>query len=230
MDYEFGFLFGKTVMPNDDLELWLAVDRFSEAIQDLVSNSKPISDAEILVITERILNENLNSDLICGIAKRKLVDSVVNLHRLVDEYSFKPAWLRERFPTVWAAVKRRMANGKMVIMPTQMGRYVQVLKYVLNLAEGGIADVYVGGIDDQCVGHVTVSFSKLILKGTKRMDELFGRLRFCDSIDIESSDNRIAVSLTVPNLMMREEDFLSRNRPKKAWVLQWNKEFNQGGF
>ena len=229
MAYEFGFLFGKTIMDPQDLDRWLKVDDFTESIRNLVSERKPIGDTEVLQITERILNENLNSDMICGVKRQKLAESVVKLRSQVSEYTFKPAWLKEKFPGVWSAIRSKINNENLVVMPVQMCRYIQVLKYILNLEDLGTAEVYVYGIDAENVGHATASFKQLSITGSRQTDELFGRLRFCDSIDIEINDERIEVLMTVSNLMVKESDL---GRSRKAWVLQWNQDLkskmNQG--
>lgn len=224
MASDFGFLFGKTIMAPQDLDRWLKVKDFSDAIKDLVFDSKPITDAEVLDIINRILSKNVQSETICGVQRDKLVESTVRYREQVFEYQFKPSWLREHFPSLWRQIRSKVSNEGMVVMPIQMGRFVHVLKFISNQVDSGSVEMFVGGIDDKNSGHITVLFPKLNVTGTKAMDEFFGRLRFCDSIDVEVVEDHIEVALTVPNLMVKESDFVAKNKPKKAWVLQWNQD------
>lgn len=224
MAYEFGFLFGKTIMKPQDLDRWLKVEKFASGIRSLVEGNKPIGDVEILRLADSILNEDLNSDSICGVNREKLAESVVDLRTRIDKYSFKPAWMRERYPSLWRMIKDKMVNEHLDILPIQMSRLNQVLKYVTNLKDNGMAEVFVYGLDEQNTCHITVSFERMSAVGTKQMDELFGRLRFCDSLDIEINDGKIEAAITVPDLMIKAEELASRRQLNRAWVLRWNQD------
>ena len=232
MAYEFGFLFGKTIMKPQDLDRWLKVEKFADGIRSLVESNKAIGDVEILRLAESILNEDLNSDSICGVNREKLVESVTDLRMRVDKYTFKPAWMRERYPSLWRTIKDKMRDENLDILPIQMSRLNQVLKYVTNLKDNGVAEVFVYGLDEQNTCHITISFERLSVVGAKQIDELFGRLRFCDSLDIEINDGKVEVAITVPDLMIKADELASMRQLNKAWVLRWNQDLkskmNQG--
>lgn len=222
MQGRFGFLYGKTFMDNSDIDRWLAVNEFSVSISKAVEAHEPITDVTILALCERILNENLNSDTICGVSREVLSKSAASLRASIEDFKFKPNWVRENFPAVWKSVKYMMDDNAHVIIPVQMGRFIQVLKFISNIEDNGAGKVTVCDIDQNGSGHATVTFSDLILNGSAATNELFGRMRFCDAIGITTNNGCVEVSLSVSNLVMSKEEFYSRNRPKRAWVLQWN--------
>ena len=219
MQNRLGFLYGKTILENSDLDRWLAVSEFSDSILKAVDSGDNINDVTILLLCEKILSENLNSDAICGVSRSILSDITAKLRSSIEDFKFKPNWLREEFPSVWKSVKSMSSDDGFVIIPIQMGRFIQVLKYMSSVGNVSVMD-----IDPSGIGYATVSFSNLMLNGSFKTNELFGRLRFCDSITVIPNGNCVEVSITVSNLVMEYSEFYSRRRPKRAWILQWNKE------
>ena len=223
MAYEFGFLFGKTSMSSQDLDRWLKVEDFANGIRDLMSTKSPIGDYEILRLAEKILNENLNSETICGVRRGILVPSIVKLRNNIERYKFPKGWLTERYPALWREMKRRVADNGMILVPAQVSRLIQILQYATRLEDSGIAKIYVGGVDQDNSCHLTVEFTRLRVVGTADASELYSCLRFCDMIDIETNDDKVCVSITISRILTDEKSFIANDGiKKKAWILQWN--------
>lgn len=219
MQNRFGFLYGKTFMDNNDIDRWLAVNEFSDSILNAVEAGNPVNDVTVLMVCEGILNKNLNSDMIDGVSRELLSKGAEKLRNAIQDFKFKPNWIREKFPGVWQYVKYLASDKGYVIIPSQMGRFIQVLKYVDGIEYGDIIEC---DVDKNGSGYVEVCFEDLSLNGSAAMSEMFGRLRFCDSISITTHQESIGVRLSMHNIVMPRDEFYSRSRPKRAWILQWN--------
>lgn len=227
MACELDFLYGRTIMNSVDLRRWLSIPEFKEQVLRLCDNHMPVNDVDILRIAERVLNENIDSDMINGVSTAKLNDSVRRFRNQIENYKFDHKWLRRNYRETYEIIRRKMNCDDLVAIPTQLVRYAQMLKYVSHIADDGVLKVVSANVDDTNAGTVCVELSRndLCFDGSMQADEFYGRLRFCDKIQTSFLDS-VKISLTINGLFARKADYTPHDDTRK-YVLQWNKDMQK---
>lgn len=171
-------------------------------------NSKGIriDNSSIIPVMESILEQVSGEETVDGVSVGTLDKGLKLLKQNTHVASMDDNWFIRKFGQVYESVMKLRQNEDYVVNAVQMDRFLDLVQFFIRKSKEYGDKVEVEKAEPkQEFGGVTATFVVFAVSG-EEVREFCKVLKYCSAISIDSVEDCVAISCTVPNVFVRKEE------------------------